>query len=329
MLKHAITTIAWLAGAGFVASVGVFIAAPAIAAPAAPANGAADRGAAKVTRAETLIIARISNDPRKQLKKIRYLGKYLTARLSDVGIKKIRGIVVPNKRRLQMLLRQGKADIFSESPLTSLWLRDHAGSKPFLREWKNNVASYHSVFMARRDSGIKSFGDLLGKVIAFEDEGSTSGFLLPYAVLTRAGFKLVKLDSPRAPVPAGTIGYAFAQGELNIVTWVHRKWVAVGSFANTDWQDVRRSPGPIKNDLIVFSKTPPLLRSIMNVRKDLNQRVQDKVRTLLLKIHKDSAGKIAAKKYNKITKFELIGEESAEAIKEAEQISRLLSSAGF
>jgi phosphonate transport system substrate-binding protein len=313
MLKHTLAALALLAGAGF----------------ATPDAEATDQNAAKITRAETLIVARISNDPRNQLKKIQYLGKYLTPRMGDVGIRKIRGIFVPNKRQLQMLLRQGKVDIFSESPLTSLWLRDHAGSKPFLREWKNNVARYHSVLMARRDSGIKSFTDLLGKVIAFEDESSTSGFLMPYAVLTRAGFKLVKLNSPRAPVPAGTIGYAFAQGELNITSWVHRKWVAAGSFANTDWQDVTRSPGPIKNDLTVFSKTQPLLRSILNVRKDLDQRVQDKIRTVLLKIHKDSAGKRSAKKYNKITKFELIGKESAEAIKEAEQISRLLSSAGF
>jgi phosphonate transport system substrate-binding protein len=47
---------------------------------------------------------------------------------------------------------------------------------------------YHSVIVARKDSGIKTIADLKGRTFAFVDPSSTSGHLFPKAGLLKAGF---------------------------------------------------------------------------------------------------------------------------------------------
>jgi len=49
---------------------------------------------------------------------------------------------------------------------------------------------YYSVGFARKDSGIKNLDDMKGKVFAFGDPNSTSGFLIPSIEIPEAGYNM-------------------------------------------------------------------------------------------------------------------------------------------
>ena len=98
--------------------------------------------------------------------------------------------------QLVKLLEQRRVDFFLESPYPT-YIIDyvHGAGKPILRRWKSGMTEYQSVIVTRA-GGIKRLEDLRGKTIAFEDPGSTSGYLLAKSFLLRSGFKL--LEKPRS-----------------------------------------------------------------------------------------------------------------------------------
>ncbi len=52
---------------------------------------------------------------------------------------------------------------------------------------RNGLTKYRGQFVARTDSGIKTLADINGKVIAYTDAASTSGYIYPSAVLKQKG----------------------------------------------------------------------------------------------------------------------------------------------
>lgn len=88
-----------------------------------------------------------------------------------------------------------------------------SGSRVVARRWKQNAPDYWSIYVARRDSGIDSLDDCLGKVVAFEDPHSTSGFLLPAGTLVDRGFQILEVSRPQEPVAPDEIGYFFTHEE--------------------------------------------------------------------------------------------------------------------
>jgi phosphonate transport system substrate-binding protein len=179
---------------------------------AAPLNATAAEpmGTRNAHPSDVLMLARISNNPKKQLPRLDAMSAYLAGKLQDVGIREVRSIVVPDRETMAQYLRDGKVDFFSETVLTSLYLEKHGNAQILMREWKKGVSSYRSIIVVSKESSISELSNLRGRKIAFEDPGSTSGFLLPYAALVNDGLTLRRLNSPRSTVATGEIGYVFA-----------------------------------------------------------------------------------------------------------------------
>ena len=133
---------------------------------------------------------------------------YLAARLKDMGIE--RGEVVLTKKNevssLIKLLKEREIDIVIESTLPTVLLKRSASAYPILTVWRKGRESYRSLLFVRKDSGIGRASDLKGKIIAFEDPGSTSAYFLPKIILRSKGLNLVKVGSFNSPVPKGTGG---------------------------------------------------------------------------------------------------------------------------
>ena len=85
----------------------------------------------------------------------------------------------------------------------------------------NGTIGYYSIGFARTDSGIKSMDDAKGKVFAFADPNSTSGFLVPAAELSAKFGKLedyfseVKMSGGHEQTIVGVANGDFAAG----VSW--------------------------------------------------------------------------------------------------------------
>ena len=73
------------------------------------------------------------------------------------------------------------------------------------------MSEYRGVIFTNKASRITRVEDLLGKMIAFEDPGSTSGYFLPKLLLFEKRFRVVEKPDLSAKVLGGEIGYIFCR----------------------------------------------------------------------------------------------------------------------
>lgn len=260
-------------------------------------------GLAPGERAETIVVGAVSQDPKKRLPKLEALANYLAERLHDVGIRRGAAIVAKDNAEMVRLLRQGAVDLTSETAFSAVHFAEEGGAEFLLREWKKGIAEYRSIFIARRDSGIRSLEDLRGRRMAFEDPGSTSGFLLPLALLKMQGIETVQ-----TPITDRTgsdrVHYDFAIEEINVAAWVARGTADAGALSNQDWEDIGRMPGPIKDDLFIFHESAPIIRSVVVVRSGLGAQRKARIKQVLLAMGDDPQARDVLEVYNKVAKFD-------------------------
>jgi phosphonate transport system substrate-binding protein len=167
---------------------------------------------------------------------------------------------------------------------------------------KQNVdgsTGYYSIAFARKDSGITKVEDAKGKVFAFAEPNSTSGYLVPAAEMT-ASF---------GPLDQYFSEVKFSGGhEQTIVGVANGDFVAGVSWADGlgNWEDGYNSGAFRKaadaglvdmNDLVELWKSKLIPEGPMVVRAALPQDVKDKVIALTADLHetdKDCAYGVAA-----------------------------------
>ncbi len=278
-------------------------------------------------RQRTLVIGRVSQHPEKHMAALTQMARYLASKLDHLGISEGAAVVASDNREMIKLLQDGHVDVVSETALSALLFEDEADAEILLREWKNGVAGYHTVFFARADSKIRALSDLNGGKIAFEDPGSTSGYILPLAALNHVGLHVVQLESPSSPAPADGVGYSFAHGELNTAIWVQRGLMCAGVMSNRDWIDRVRAPEVIKNELVAFHRGPSFIRSLLVVRQGILADVKVELKNILLNIHEDSNAAAVLSKYNKVTQYDEISGDAAQQLVEARLVYKFVRSA--
>ncbi len=156
-----------------------------------PAIGlAADRGAD--TDGRVLVIGKVSVNPKKHYRYLKPIADYAVSRMGDLGYTRAKVLMAKNNRQMIRYLRRGIVDWVTETPFSSMILKDKAGAELLVRKWKKGVPEYHTVFFTRSDSGIETLADLKGRTIAFEDSGSTTAFYIPAETLIGQGLELVE-----------------------------------------------------------------------------------------------------------------------------------------
>lgn len=218
-------------------------------------------------------------------------------------------VVVHTLSELATLLDQNKVDFYMESPYPTYVINHvHGAGKLLLRRWKGGKAEYRSLIAANKNSGTSRIQDLRGKIIAFEDPESTSGYFLPKFFLQRNGLKLLPVSAPSANVPPTEVGYIFAKTQNVLVEWIVSKQVAAGAFSDDDYAllDNKR-----KADLYILAQTELLPRHLVSVRKDLAPELIELLGRVLRSMHEDNDGQTILRSIDNTTKFDLLpgGEE--------------------
>ena len=264
-------------------------------------------GAVPVQAAEpprnVLVLGRISDDPKAHYEQLKPLLDYVVARMGDVGITEGRVLMARDVQQMQSYLRRGRVDWVTETASGATLLEARAGAKPLLLTERNGVSRYHTVYFARRDSGIRSLEDLRGRSIVFQNRQSTSAYFVPAAELLARGMKLEILLSPRDQPEPASIGYLFARSELNMSSWVHKHLVDAGAMSNLDWDSARRVPPSFKRDFVIFAESMPFPRALEVVRGDLDPRVAARLREVLTEASADPAAAEAMRQFFRTTAF--------------------------
>lgn len=211
------------------------------------------------------------------------------------------------------------------SGYAKIYLTDPEAVEPVLtKQNMDGSTGYYSIGFARKDSGIASIEDAKGKVFAFGEPNSTSGYLVPGAELQEKYGKLedyfgeVKFSGGHEQTIVGVAKGDFDAG----VSWAD----GLGN-----WEDGYNSGAFRKaadaglvdmNDLVEIWKSKLIPEGPMVVRKALPQDVKDKVIALTADLHetdKDCAYGVAAgeaKDFVPVTHDEYLGIVAARKLQE-------------
>ena len=185
----------------------------------------------------------------------------------------------------------GKADIAGMNTFSYLMANEKYGVQAKLRVVRDgNQTSYKGQFITRFDSGIHSLADIQGKRIAYVDPSSTSGNILPKAMLDSMGIK-----------PSESV---FAMKHDNVVIMVYQRQVDVGA---TYYAPPKKGTGEIMDARMrVLQQFPDVAKKVKIIgftedipndpwvfRKDMDKKMEDKIIKAILKFVSTDEGKKA------------------------------------
>lgn len=271
-----------------------------------------------------LTIGSISNSIREEVETIQPFADLLASRMKTLGVSGARVAVAPTIKKMAELVEMGAVDIFFDSAYPIHQLVQLTGAELFLRQWKRGERSYRTVLFVRKESGIRTLEDLKGKIIAFDEPASTSGHVIPLAMLIQANLDTEKFTEPATQVPPGKVGYVFSEDDENTLFWVLEKRVPAGAI---DLRQFKKKGGERVSELRIIAQSIDVPRQIMAHRADLDPRWISSIREILLAIHKDPKAKAALYKMKKTTRFELFQPDAATELKAVNEMINLVANA--
>jgi phosphonate transport system substrate-binding protein len=182
----------------------------------------------------------------------------------------------------------GKVDIAAINTFSYLMAHAKYGAEAKLRVVREgDQTTYKGQFITRFDSGINSIADINGRTMAYVDPSSTSGYILPKAILDSMGVK-----------PSETV---FAMRHDNVVTMVYQGQVAAGAtyYAPPDPQTgeimdarmrVLQQFPDVVNKVKIIGFTQDIPNDPWVFRKGLSETMKEKIINALLKFIKTPAG---------------------------------------
>jgi phosphonate transport system substrate-binding protein len=269
--------------------------------------------------AETLHIGSIGRSPADEIKDFLPLVRHLKESLKGDGIEDVKVVVNGSIQEMSSAMRTGKVDLYIDSAFPSMALAQLAGSKFLVRRWKRGIGEYRSVIFARKESALSKLSDLKGRIIAFEEPYSSSGYFFPKLALVQTGLKLVAKKEVSDVVAAAEIGYVFSDADENTMLWVVRNKVIAGA---TDHQTyVKQARAHIK-DLAIVHESAPIPRHILSYRHGLADKLVAKIQDILLAMDRSEAGKMALLEFQQTAKFDPIPIEFTELVSKSASFVR-------
>ena len=135
-------------------------------------------------------------------------------------------------------------------------------------------AKFKSVFVARKDSGIKSLEDLKGKTFAFGSVSSTSGHLMPRHFLAKAGIQPDR-DFKK---------FSFSGAHDATAAWVAAGKVDAGALNFLVWEKLVKNNKVDTSKVDVFWETPPYVDYVWVARGGVPEPIKEKFKNALLKL---------------------------------------------
>jgi phosphonate transport system substrate-binding protein len=266
----------------------------------------------------TLMIGYISDTPGETIKIINPFAEYLANQLGDVGIDSCKVLVVDTIPGMANKMRNQEIDMYIDSPFPVTAVSRLAESTIVLRRWKKGVAEYRSKFVVAMDSPLQSIMDLQGKMIAFEDPASTSGYFLPKAALLTAGLKPKEHNDKTVKVSGDEVGFTFSLHKNNTLLWVARGLVAAGAVGTHELEEFEaKNPKTLR----VIHETQSVPRNVVSFRKGLEENLGKRIREVLLAMEKSEQGQSVLKHYEKTVRFDEIPGGVIEAMAPFQQLT--------
>jgi phosphonate transport system substrate-binding protein len=255
---------------------------------------------ATTVQAERLVLGAISDDQRTAIEQYTPLATYMQERLRADGIARVDIAVFPTIDALSQAMTRGAVDLFFDSPVIAASVARSSGAVPFLRRWKDGIATYHSLILVAADSPAQSLADLTGKVVGFEAPHSTSGYMLPAAMIRQTGNRLLELYVDQTP-PADRVGYVFTESDLNSAYWLALGLVDAVATDPRGWAWLDEAqPGKFR----VLARSVDLPRNAAIHRREMDSQLVARVTEILVAMDTTSQGSAALNTFEDTTRFD-------------------------
>ena len=205
--------------------------------------------------------------PTELQRKFKPLGEYLS---KELGMD-VKFVPVTDYAATVEGLAGGHLDLVWYGGFTFVQARRRTGTAIPLVQ-REEDAHFHSKFITRVGSGIKTLQDLKGKTLAFGSESSTSGHLMPRYFLLKAG-----IDPNR-----DLARYAFSGAHDATAKWVESGKVDAGALNESVWNKLVEEKKVDTNKVQVFYTTPDFYDYNWTVRGDLDPEVVRKLKAAFL-----------------------------------------------
>jgi phosphonate transport system substrate-binding protein len=231
----------------------------------------------------------------------RPLMEYLAHKFSPAGETKGVILVATTPGQMIKLLEEKRVDFYMESPYPTYLINRLGAAKLLLRAWKGGLAEYRSLIFTTKQSDVTELKELHGKIIAFEDPGSTSGYFLPKLFLLKKGFSVSEQANLESRISAREIGYIFGNTSNDVVNLVLQQKVSAGAFSTDDHAGLEDGK---KSLISILAETESVPRHLVSVRKDLPDPVATRLKGILLAMNQDKEGQQVLKQTDNTSKFD-------------------------
>ncbi len=259
--------------------------------------------------------------PTEKIKRFKPLADYLAENLAGLGIDGGRVVIARDADEMARLLRDGRVDLYFDSPFPALAVQESSGSRFILRRWKGGESTYWSTYAVLRESGITTVEDFAGKVMAFEEPHSTSGFVLPAGSLMQRGLTLREVPRSSSTVASDEVGYIFSGDEENTFELILQGDVAGGGISNQDYEEL---PQELKERIAVIDRTISVPRQLVSVRADLDPEIVDRVSKLLISLELTEEGRELLESLKNTKRFDPLPPGSDETLAAVREMLRLV-----
>lgn len=184
-----------------------------------------------------------------------------------------------------------KADVAVVNTFSYLLANEKYGAEARLRIVRaGGETTYKGQIIARTDAGINSIQDLHGRPVAYVDPSSTSGYILPKALLDNNGIR-----------PSETV---FGMKHDNVVTMVYQRQVAAGAtfysppdeetgeIRDARFRVLKQFPD-VEEKVKIIAFTADIPNDPFMFRADLPEIKKDKITNALLKFVETPEGEEA------------------------------------
>jgi phosphonate transport system substrate-binding protein len=146
--------------------------------------------------------------------------------------------------------------------------------------WVEGSLTYRGIIFTRADSGVRSFADLRGRTFAFGDVTSTTGYLLPRAMLQKQGV-------------FETLRWRNAGNANMVVKAVENRAADAGAAYESVFRVAYRTTPEKAGLMHVVARTEPIPNGIYVARGDLPGGTVDRLKAAFLKMNTDPLGREA------------------------------------
>ncbi|VXD14035.1 putative secreted protein [Planktothrix serta PCC 8927] len=253
------------------------------------------------TGTKTLVIGDVTNQPAKKITRYQPLADYLAAHLSQFGIGVGEVKVAPDVGTMAEFLKSGQVDLYFDSPYPAMIATNKSGAQAILRRWKGGDAIYRTIIFSLKDTGIERPEDLKGRMMAFDDVTSTSGFVLPFVYLKEKGLKLKGKDSTTDEVASDEVGYVFSQDDQNNIQWVISGKVDAAAVDHRSYLDI---PEQSRNAMVILGETEEVARHVVLIRSGLPPEQVEAIKQIMVAMDQTPEGKAVLEQFEETAKFD-------------------------